>query len=209
MIRPVGFRGAAFGTAADGDGRRDGAARSAIADELGIQTEWATMRQVHGSTVLRVDTPGLAGDADGMVTTTPGLPLAVATADCFPVIIEGDHSTAVAHAGWRGVAAGVVGRTMEAVRSDGDRIRRVAIGPGIGPCCYEVGDEVEAAIAGFVSRTTWGTRSVDLSDAIAAQVGDVEIWRSETCTFTDPAFRSYRENATQERQVAVTWLPSG
>lgn len=209
MIRPDGFRGAAFGTAADGDGRDDAAVRITIAGRLGIGVDWATINQVHGATVLRVDTPGPAGDGDGMITATSGLPLVVATADCVPVIIEGDRSTAIAHAGWRGVAAGVVARAIDAMCTEGDHVRRVAIGPAIGPCCYEVGDEVVAAIDGFAARTTWGTRSVDLPAAIAAQVDGVPIWRSEACTYTEPTFHSYREDATPDRQIAVTWLPTG
>jgi YfiH family protein len=208
MIRPEGFRGAAFGTAADGDARHDAASRIAMAERLGIPTEWATIHQVHGPTVLRVAGPGFAGDADGLITETPGVPLVVATADCVPVIVEGGHTTAVVHAGWRGVAARVLERAVEVMVSTGDRPLRVAIGPAIGPCCYEVGAEVVAAIDGFTGTTTWGTRSVDLRAALAEQAGDVEVWRSERCTYTDETLHSYRENATTARQVAVTWFPS-
>jgi hypothetical protein len=210
MIRPAGFRGAAFGTAADGDGRQDAELRAAIAHDLGISAEWATIHQVHGNTVVGVIGAGFAGDADGLITEAPGLPLAVATADCVPVILEGTRSTAIVHAGWRGVAARIVEEATGRMDAIGDRPVRVAIGPAIGPCCYEVGEEVVAALDGFAGRTTWGTPSVDLGAAIVDQAsGDgIEVWRSELCTFTDRSLHSYRGEATSARQVAVTWLPN-
>ncbi len=83
------------------------------------RAEWASVRQVHGRIICRVDEPGPAGEGDGLITNRSGVPLAIATADCVPIIIEGDTSVAVIHAGWRGVAAGVI----EAGKSDdgGDR----------------------------------------------------------------------------------------
>jgi hypothetical protein len=207
MIRPAGCRGAAFGDAADGNGRDDVERRSIISAELGIPEVWASVNQVHGSIVLKVDQPGLAGSADGLITDRPGLPLAIATADCMPIIVEGDRSVAVLHAGWRGVAAGIVSAGLESMHALGDTPRRAAIGPSIGPCCYEVGDEVREAIGDRSSRTTFGTPSVDLWSAAAAQLSGIEIWRSDVCTYTDQGFRSYRRTATTERQVALAWLP--
>lgn len=207
MIQPAGFRGAAFGDATDGNGRDDADARDRISAELGIANEWASVHQVHGRMVCRVDGPGLAGDGDGLITDRSGVPLAIATADCVPIIIEGDESVAVIHAGWRGVAAGVI----EAGRSDmeaiGDLPLRAAIGPSIGPCCYEVGDEVIAAIGGYASTTTFGTPSVDLWAAAEAQLAGLVVWRADRCTFTDGACWSYRRDETPKRQVAVAWLP--
>lgn len=207
MIRPAGYRGAAFGDAADGNGRDDLDRRSIISDELRIPEVWASVDQVHGAVVLKVDQPGLAGPADGLITDRPGLPLAIATADCVPIIVEGDRSVAVLHAGWRGVAAGIVSAGLESMRALGDTPRRAAIGPSIGPCCYEVGDEVRVAIGDRSSRTTFGTPSVDLWSAAAAQLSGIEVWRSDVCTYTDQGFRSYRRTATTERQVALAWLP--
>jgi YfiH family protein len=207
MIRPDGFRGAAFGTVADGDGRHARDLRAAIGRDLDISEDWATIRQVHGSTVLVATEPGSIGAADGLITEVLGLPLAVATADCVPVILEGAGSTVIVHAGWRGLAARVVERALDRMHEIGDRPLRMAIGPAIGPCCYEVGDEVIAGLGGFEARTTWGAQSVDLAAAVAAQAGDVEIWRADLCTYTEPSFHSYREDGTDARQVAVTWLP--
>ncbi|MCJ7780321.1 MAG: polyphenol oxidase family protein, partial [Acidimicrobiia bacterium] len=148
-----------------------------------------------------------AGSADGLITDQPGLPLAIATADCVPIIIEGDRLVAILHAGWRGVAAEIVREGIEAMKARGDTPRRAAIGPSIGPCCYEVGDEVRAAVGDYASRTTVATPSVDLWSAAAAQLSGLDIWRSNICTYTEPGFRSYRRDATTERQVAVAWLP--
>lgn len=162
--------------------------------------------QVHGRTVLAVDRPGLAGDCDGLRTDATGLALAVSTADCVPVIIEGEHSTAIVHAGWRGITKGVVGEGIAGMIAAGDRPLRAAIGPSIGPCCYEVGPEVIVAMEPDTSTTSWDTPSVDLWSAAAAQLGDVEVWRSDVCTFTDHRFRSFRRDGTSSRQVSVTWL---
>jgi YfiH family protein len=207
MIRPAGFRGAAFGDAEDGNGRDDLDRRAFISDELGISRAWAFVRQVHGGVVRAVDQPGSAGSADGLITDQPGLPLAIATADCMPIIIEGDRSVAILHAGWRGVVAGIVGAGIEAMKALDDTPRRAAIGPSIGPCCYEVGDEVRSAVGDYASRTTSSTPSVDLWSAAAAQLSDLDVWRSDICTYTEPGLRSYRRDATTERQVAVAWLP--
>jgi YfiH family protein len=209
MIRPPGFSGAVFGEAADGDPRTDAGARHHFATVLGIPDHWSWANQVHGNEVLRVEDAGPAGDGDGLLTGTAGLAIAVGTADCVPVIIEGDHTTAVVHAGWRGIASGVVAAAVAGMLDAGDRPRRAAIGPSIGPCCYEVGPEVVAALEPHVSETSWGTSSVDLWSATEAQLGDLEVWKADICTFTDQRFLSHRRDRTQGRQVAVAWLSPG
>jgi YfiH family protein len=208
MIRPPGFDGAAFGTARDGNGRDDATARRTISAGLGISTEWAFLSQVHGDRVVEAAAPGLLGEADGAFTTVAGLPLTVATADCVPLILEGAGVAAVVHAGWRGAAAGVLRRTRDAIAAAGHSLTRAAIGPAIGPCCYEVGDEVAALFPGFTTHTTWGTRSVDLPGYLAAQLADLTVWRSNVCTFTAGTLHSWRRDQTPHRQVAVAWLPS-
>ncbi len=207
MIEPAGFRGAVFGTAADGDPRHDPTARRRFVDRLAIPDRWAWANQVHGSTVLVVDAVGPAGDGDALLSDTPGLALLVATADCVPVVIEGERSSAIVHAGWRGLAAGAVSAGVAALVAADDTPRRAAIGPGIGPCCYEVGSDVAAALAPFTATTTWGTGSVDLWSAAQAQLGGIEVWRADVCTFTDDRFLSYRRDRTKERQVSITWVP--
>lgn len=207
MIRPAAYRGAAFGDAQDGDARRDSDIRESISRELGISQRWATVRQVHGRVVKHVDRPGHAGVADGLITDQVGLPLTIATADCMPIIIEGDRSVAILHAGWRGIVAGILHAGLEAMTALGDTARRAAIGPSIGPCCYEVGDEVQTAIGDFESRTIASTPSVDLWSVAEKQLSGLDVWRSDVCTYTNVGLRSYRRDATTERQVAVAWLP--
>lgn len=207
MITPPGFNGAVFGDAADGDPRIDPEARLRLEDALGLPDHWSWANQVHGSDVLAVDASGGAGDGDGLLTGTHDLALLVATADCVPVIIEGESTTAVVHAGWRGMAAGVIAEGVAEMGAAGDRPVRAAIGPSIGPCCYEVGPEVVAVMERYAAETSWGTPSVDLWSAAEGQLGDLEVWRADLCTFTDHRFRSYRRDRTDKRQVSIAWLP--
>ncbi len=142
-------------------------------------------RQVHGTRCLVADglPPGSLGEGDALVTATPGIPLAVFTADCLGVIVADPERRAVgvAHAGWRGTVAGILGRLLDAlvtrfqVRPD----RVVAgIGPSIGPCCYEVDEPVvgplRAAFPGDWERWTQprgrGRWMLDLWQANADQL---------------------------------------
>lgn len=208
MIRPPGFNGAAFGAAAAGDLRVDEGSRRRAAGALGISPEWGFVTQVHGSRVVRAVTPGLLGEADAIYTTRQALPVAVATADCVPVVLEGDGFAAVVHAGWRGASAGVLTRTVAELTGAGLAVTRAAIGPSIGPCCYEVGDEVAERFPEFTRATTWGTTSVDIAGFLEDSLGSVAVWRSQRCTFTDSELHSYRRNRTKLRQVTVAWLPA-
>ncbi len=204
----IQITGAAFGAAGDGDGRRDPEARAAIAARLGIPSDWAFVRQVHGTAVVEASEPGPQGEADAVFTRRAGLPVAVATADCLPVALHGDGVAAMVHAGWRGAAGGVVPAARAALEQAGTPATRAAIGPGIGRCCYEVGPEVLAGFPNFVSTTTWGTPSVDLAAAVRAQLGGLGVWDAGICTRCDAAFHSYRRDRTDRRQVAIAWLPS-
>ncbi len=208
MISPPGFGRVRFGCAIDGDARSDRSVRQGFVDS-GSPDRWAYADQVHGRTVAIAEGDGPVGEADAIFTEHPDLCLVVATADCVPVALEGDGFAAVIHAGWRGVAADVVGATCEVVSGAGYRIERAAIGPAIGPCCYEVGEEVRAALPDHHRRTTWDTPSVDLVAAVADQLtphlGGGPIWTSGRCTYTDPGLNSYRRDRTSKRQVVVAW----
>jgi hypothetical protein len=208
MIRPDGFRGAAFGDSFDGDARRDAPARTGLSSRLGISENWAWLRQVHGAAVVEVMKPGDQGEADAAWTAVPGLPLVIATADCLPVILEGDRAVGVAHAGWRGAAAGVVGALRRAMEEAGMPPVRAAIGPGIGACCFEVGPEVAARFPGHESETDWSMTSVDLAGAVSDALVGLEVWRSPDCTMGDERYRSHRRDGSPERQVAIAWLPA-
>lgn len=206
MIRPPGFLGAAFGGAADGEGRLDPAARQRISRELGIPGEWAYLHQVHGRRVFRAERPGLQGDGDALFTTVRRLPLAVGTADCLPVVLEGPGGIGLAHVGWRGAAAGVLDALRAAMEEAGAAPVRAAIGPGIGPCCYEVGPEVSGRLSAFRARTREGREAVDLAAAAAAGLNGLDIWRAADCTCCGLGYHSHRRDATRQRQVSVAWL---
>lgn len=205
MIRSEAIPGVAFGSEADGDARSDMVARATISLALDIPTEWATVSQVHGTHVVPVSHPGMHGDADGLITDQPGLPVAVATADCLPVAIVGHRSTALVHAGWRGVARGVIAEALRVMADLGDAPVAATIGPHIGACCYEVGDEVIAAVGGYGATTRWGTTSVDLASAVTDQLEGIPVERIDVCTMDDDRFASFRRNGTTSRQVAIAW----
>lgn len=196
MIRPA--PGVIFTTAADGDMRDDPAARQRI----GLGSEWATVRQVHGNAVQVVYGPGDHGDADGLVTDVPGLPLAVFTADCLGIVLHGPDRVAVVHAGWRGVAAGVVESALTAL----GRVDTVHVGPHIRACCFEVGPEVADRFSLDLATTSWGTTSVDLASAISRQL-PVEPDVSDRCTRCGDDSFSHRRNGTPARMAAIGWLP--
>ena len=155
--------------------------------------------------MLAVTRPGMAGEADALMTDEAGLPLAVRTADCVPVVIHSGSAVAVVHAGWRGMAAGVVAAALRALATSGDEAQRAAIGPSIGPCCYEVGDEVVAALGGRATATTSGSQSVDLWSEAERQLADLAVWRADLCTHCEEPFHSYRATGTGLRQTTVGW----
>ena len=198
--------GAVFSEVADGDVRHDLGARQSLSTTLGVSDGWATLRQVHGATVLHATKPGQLGDGDAAWTTITGLPLAVFTADCFGVVVSSADAVGVAHAGWRGAHAGVVTRLVETMRIAGHRPDRSVIGSGIGPCCFEVGPDVAALFPGAGSKTTWGATSVDLVGVIERQLAGLTVDVVGGCTRHEERFFSHRRDQTSCRQVALGWL---
>lgn len=197
--------GSAFTGRADGDMRGDPASRRAVSDRLGIASDWATVTQVHGGKAVRVERPGTAGEADGMVTTRPLLPLAVFTADCLGVVLAGPASVGVAHAGWRGLAAGILEATVDLMEQVDGPPRTATLGPSIGPCCFEVGDEVAGLFPDHLATTSWGTTSVDLGAAAVRVLQGIELSRDPRCTACGGGF-SHRSNATQARLATLGWV---
>jgi YfiH family protein len=195
-----------FSTRNDGDLRASRPNRAVFSGRLGITSRWATVRQVHEASVIEARTPGLLGDADGLYTRRAGLPLAVFTADCVPVVLEAPEAVGVAHAGWRGLVRGVVAAVHQAMTAAGTPPVRAAIGPSIGPCCYEVGDDVLEQLGDFASSTTWGTPSVDLWAAATDQLNGLPATRAGECTMHTGAF-SHRREGTEDRMAAVVWVP--
>jgi hypothetical protein len=207
MIRPRGFPGIAFGEITDGDPRSAHTARAAMARELGIPDSWAIIDQVHGTDIAVASAPGHFGEADGILTDVPMLPMAIATADCLPVVLVGSKSVAVVHTGWRGAAAQIVREAHQLFSERGDTVENAVFGPHIGPCCYEVGQDVVDAVGGYQRETTEGTMSLDLADAVRNQLPGIVITDGFGCTMHNDRFHSFRQNATQKRQVTVAWIP--
>lgn len=204
MIRPA--PGVAFTLAEEGDLRRDPLARRHVCIELGLVTAWATVEQVHGSTVIEVTGPGVAGRADAMITTTPGLPLAVFTADCLGIVVHGPGAVGVAHAGWRGLEAGVIPNLLSRFGDLGVRPEAAYVGPGIGPCCFEVGGDVAGRFPEQVSSTSWDTISVDLLSVARSQLDPIVPWEAGRCTMHVPGHHSHRGDGTAARMAAVGWI---
>lgn len=199
-------RGVAFTAPEDGDMRADIVGRRRLSHRLGISAEWAVADQEHGTEAVFVDGPGPAGAADGMVTTRAGLPLAVFTADCLGVVLQASRGVGVAHAGWRGLAAGVLESTMQLMESSAASPTRAHIGPSIGPCCFEVGREVARLFPRDVSVTTWGSTSVDLVGAALRRLEPLEVVVTGRCTACGGGL-SHRRDRTARRMAAIGWLP--
>ena len=192
-----------FSESGDGDLRGDPAARSRLSARLGISDRWAVVDQVHGSTVVDVREPGSHGPADAMFTETGQLPMAVFTADCAGVVLVGDGAVGVAHAGWRGAAAGVVSALRDRFESSGRTVRLAVIGPHIRSCCFEVGPEVAEVFPGHGAQTTWGTASVDLAGVIKAQLSGVPVEDFTACTYHEDAWFSHRRDADRRRLATL------
>jgi polyphenol oxidase len=188
--------------------------RAALRDQVGVEPRFS--RQVHGSEVLQIREAGPGPDepprADGHATIRRDVAPSVLVADCLPVAIAGDGGVAMLHAGWRGLAGSVIAAGVRALADLGAHgPYAAAIGPGAGPCCYEVGDEVHAAFAELPAAMHIG-RKLDLK-AIArhelqragvAEVDDVRI-----CTIcSEPAllFSHRRDRGITGRQAGVAWL---
>ena len=174
------------------------------------QPEW--LRQVHGIKVLDLDS-SLEREGDAAITKSRHTVIAIKVADCMPVLLADEAGTVVggAHAGWRGLSAGVIEATIDAMGVPGKKL--VAwMGPAIGPRVYEVGDEVRAAFPEkeAFSPTRPGHWLLDLY-AVARQRlmgrGVEKIFGGGFCTYSDPArFYSYRRDGSTGRMAALIWL---
>ncbi len=170
------------------------------------------LRQVHGTQVVNLDGPrALVGDA--AFTRTPNTVCAIQVADCMPLLLADAAGTVVggAQAGWRGMSAGVIEATVDAL---GVRASELIawLGPAIGPRVYEVGDEVRAAFAekDAFSATRPGHWLLDLYAVARArlqQKGVHRIFGGGFCTYSDPQrFYSYRRDGSTGRMAALIWL---
>jgi YfiH family protein len=169
------------------------------------------LRQVHSGTVLDIDDTSAASDpvdGDAVVTSIPGIILGVLTADCVPILIADSSGRAVAaiHAGWRGTAARIAEnaaeRLIEKFRIEPSQLI-AAIGPHIGSCCYEIGEEVASEISdgsAILRRAEWSKPHLDLAIANRRQllktgIPEEQIETSLLCTkCRQDLFHSYRRD---------------
>ncbi|HEY3959729.1 MAG TPA: polyphenol oxidase family protein [Solirubrobacteraceae bacterium] len=193
-----------------GDGSERGSqAREALREQLGVRRLFRGY-QVHGTAVRQVEDETEGGDdveADGQVTALRDVGAMVLTADCLPVALGCSGAVAMVHAGWRGLAAGILEEGVRAVRELGDESEIVAVvGPGAGPCCYEVGEELQAAFGGaYRDGRNIDLKAIARERLLAAGVADVQ--DVAACTICDERFFSYRrEGARAGRQGGVAWL---
>jgi YfiH family protein len=183
------------------------------------------LRQVHGTTVVDADAPATTGDipADASVTTEPGRVLAIMVADCLPVVISDAQGTVLgaAHAGWRGLAGGVLENTLHAMQAKqpGASGWRAWVGPGIGPSAFEVGEDVLQAFAAdgpealalFTPRPDvpgkWLADLPALASLRLQRAGVAQPVLSGLCTVSDAnRFFSYRRDRVTGRMALLAWL---
>jgi YfiH family protein len=189
--------------------------RRRLTEHFSIKPAW--LQQVHGIAVAHAD-PGIVATADASWTTTPGIACTAMTADCLPALFCDRAGTrvAAAHAGWRGLAAGVLEATLDSLDVPAEDVL-VWLGPAIGPKAFEVGTEVrevfinqlpEAAQA-FVPSDNTGKFMADiylLARLRLAERGVTAVYGGGFCTVTDPRFFSYRRASRTGRFASLIWL---
>lgn len=189
--------------------------RARLASLLPQQPRW--LRQVHGSRVVEADALADSPEGDAALARRPGTVCAVLVADCIPVLLaERSGSTvAIAHAGWRGLAGGVVENTVRAMACD-PRDLIAYLGPGIGPDAFEVGDDVRdvflardgGAAAAFTPHASgkWLGDLFLLARRCLQRAGVDAIHGGTLCTYSDARrFFSYRRGRTTGRMAALIW----
>lgn len=190
--------------------------RRILRHNLPAEPKW--LKQVHGTAVAEVDTVRGAVEADAGVACTPGVVCAVLTADCLPVLLCDRAGTVVAaaHAGWRGLLAGVLEQTVAAMGVPPESLLAY-LGPAIGPQAFEVGDEVRAAFLSadapaaeaFVPGAPgkWLADICRLARLRLKKAGVRQVYGGDFCTFTESGrFFSYRRDGATGRMAALIWL---
>jgi YfiH family protein len=192
--------------------------RTRLQQQLALPAAPTWLQQVHGIDV--VDAARVQGvpAADAAWTGQPGVVCVVLTADCLPVLLcdrEGG-CVAAAHAGWRGLVAGVLEQTVRALPVAPDRLL-AWLGPAIGPGAYVVGEEVRAAFLAHDAQAAaafhpaavggWHADLYHLARQRLAEAGVQSVYGGGLCTFTDPGrFYSFRRDGATGRMAALIWL---
>lgn len=206
--------------------------RDLLQRDLALPAEPLWLEQIHGSDVLDTDmlwagppssaAAGAVARADGAVSRRPGVVLAVLVADCLPVLFAArdGSAVAVAHAGWRGLAAGILERTVQALAGSG--ALQAWIGPSISSAHFEVGEEVRAALLAHDSvahepsaegafavnaRGRWQCDLQALARARLSALGVGDVYVDGHCSFAQPQrFFSHRRDGPTGRMAALIWL---
>jgi hypothetical protein len=164
------------------------------------QEGMASLKQIHSSLSIVADRRvGCVGEGDALLTADPGVTVSIRTADCFPILLADRANRAIAavHAGWRGTAAGIVSETLRRMCDEFGTTPvdiSAAIGPGIGACCYRVGEEVSRRF-GRESAGRLDLAAENLRQLIQAGVPPSHIDVMGACTFCDAVrFHSFRRD---------------
>jgi YfiH family protein len=194
--------------------------RERLRSRLDLPAEPVWLEQVHGRRILDLDR-GETGPADGAVSASAGTVLAVMTADCLPVLLttRAGDTVAIAHAGWRGLAAGVLQAAVEAMARDPAGIL-AWLGPAISQDAFEVGDEVMRAFTGADpgsagafrrnERGRWQADLYALARRALNRVGVDAVFGAPACTFGEPGrYFSHRREAPCGRMASLIWLEKG
>ncbi len=192
--------------------------RQQLAQQLGLVAEPQWLNQVHGTTVVRLPTvDSIPPEADGSYTTEAGVVCAVLTADCLPILLTNRSGSQVAalHAGWRGLAGGVVEQGIERFEESPEQLL-AWIGPAIGQHSYEVGDEVREVFCGMDERAAehftpsergrWYASMEGLLRKRLGQAGVGSIHGGGWDTYRDPRFFSYRRSGITGRFATLIWI---
>jgi polyphenol oxidase len=187
--------------------------RRIACEAIGADVEKLALNfQVHSADVLRAE-PGMRNErADGLWTDEPGLPILAMSADCIPIALARldatDRAVAVLHAGWKGLLAGIV---EEGVRALGPHELAAAIGPAIGPCCYEVGEEVAGPYRERFGDDVMSDRRLDLwtsAEHALRGAGVEHVHRVDRCTACEPDtfFSHRRDHGITGRQGVIAYV---
>jgi polyphenol oxidase len=183
-----------------------------------VDLPWTVLKQVHGARVAVVESPGGAAgeEADAAVTVAAGAAMAVLTADCGPVAMASPEGVlGIAHAGWRGLRAGVIESTVQTMRRLGATRVDAVLGPCIHRCCYTFGAEDLADVASRLgpqvrAMDADGRPALDLPAGVKSALhaaGATLVDDASTCTSCSNEHWSWRSDRTSRRQATVVWRP--
>lgn len=205
-----------LGQRVNDDPRQVEANRALLRQLLPAEPKW--LIQVHGAGVADADRLSQTPEADASVARKTGTVCSVMVADCLPVLLadRAGSVVAAAHAGWRGLAAGVIENTVRAMDAAASDLLAY-LGPAIGPAAFEVGDDVrdaflahgDEAAAAFVARTPgkWLADLFMLARQRLERAGLTRIYGGGLCTYSDPErFYSHRRDRITGRMAALIWL---